>query len=260
MTKRLENKVALITGGSRGIGKAIAIAFAEAGAKLLLNARNEETLATTAEELREHGTQIEYYACDVSDRAAIEKMIAYAHDTFGHIDILVNNAGVYKPARFVDYSFEDFSNVVSVNLYSVFHMAQAVLPGMMERKQGRIINVASTAGKWGSRNQSAYNASKHAVVGLTRCLGLEMAPYNINVNAICPWFVETDMVPAALSEHAKIAGVPVEAVEKMLLSSGPKGRFIQPEEVAHLAVYLASDESSYINCQAIVIDGGYTMT
>ena len=259
MTNRLDGKVALITGASRGIGKAIAEAYAREGAKIVLNARNPQTLEATAQELRDSGADIYTHAADVSDRDAVKAMVEAAIETYGAIDILVNNAGIYKPAPFLDYSFDDFSSIIETNLYSVFHMTQAVLPQMIERQQGRIINISSTAGKWGSRNQSAYNASKHAVTGLTRCLGLELAGQNITVNAICPWIVETDMMTSLQDEHAVINNVPPEALMETIKNSVPIKRWIQADEVAHLAVYLGSDESAYVNCQAWTIDGGYTM-
>jgi NAD(P)-dependent dehydrogenase (short-subunit alcohol dehydrogenase family) len=144
-------------------------------------------------------------------------------------------------------------------VYSVFHVTQAVLPGMLARRSGRIVNLASTAGKWGSRHQSAYNASKHAVVGLTRCLGLELAPHNILVNAICPWIVDTDMATGFMDRHAAIAGVSAAELTARMNATVPLGRWIRPEEVANLALFLASDEASYINGQAWTVDGGYTM-
>jgi 3-hydroxybutyrate dehydrogenase len=259
MTKRLDGKVAIVTGASRGIGKAIAGRFAQEGAKIVLNARTEAPLQAAADELRTEGATVFAHAADVTDRAAVESLIEATIETFGQIDILVNNAGVYIASPFMAYDFDDFSHVVNANLYSVFHMTQAVLKGMVERQSGRIINIASTAGKWGSRNQSAYNASKHAVIGLTRCLALEMASNNITVNAICPWFVETDMIDTALEDHAGFAGATPEQVKQVMLNTGVKKRLIQPDEVAHMAVYLASDESDMVNGQSFTIDGGYTM-
>lgn len=260
MAQRLQGKVALITGASRGIGRAIAEAYAAQGAWLFLNARGPETLETTAGEIgAAHGTEVAWLAGDASDRASVDAVVARALETYGQIDILVNNAGIYRPAPFLEYRIEDFAAVVGVNLYSVFHMTQAVLPHMIGRKSGRVINIASTAGKWGSRNQSAYNASKHAIVGLTRCLALEMAGHGVRVNAICPWIVDTDLVQVFMTEHARFNGVPEETIASMMQNSVPLKRWIKPEEVAGLAVYLASDEAEYINGQAWTIDGGYTM-
>jgi NAD(P)-dependent dehydrogenase (short-subunit alcohol dehydrogenase family) len=256
---RLQGRTALVTGASRGIGRAIAEAFAAEGAALVLNARDAVRLEETAGEIRARfGVDAICTAFDVTDRAAIDAAIAKA-EAWRPIDILVNNAGIHIPGRFLDYTFEEFKAVIESNVYSVFHVTQAVIPAMIARQHGRVINLASTAGKWGSRNQSAYNASKHAVVGITRCLGLEMAPHKVLVNAICPWVVDTDMAQGFMEKHAALGGItPAELAERMN-ATVPLKRWIQPAEVASLAVYLASDESSYINGQAWTVDGGYTM-
>lgn len=259
MANRLKGKTALITGASRGIGLAIAQAYAAEGANLVLNARDQSRLTQAGIKIQQtFGVKVACYAGDVADRAAMFDMVNRA-EAVAPIDILVNNAGIHKAARFIDYTPEDFQSLMEVNFFGVLHVTQAVLPAMMERKSGRVVNIGSTAGKWGSRNQSAYNASKHAVVGLTRCLGLEMAPYNVLVNAICPWFVETDLMDGFVSGHAAAANVDGTALMEAWRNSVPIKRWIQPAEVAHLAVYLGSDESSYINGQAWTIDGGYTM-
>ncbi|MEQ8661793.1 MAG: SDR family oxidoreductase [Gammaproteobacteria bacterium] len=259
MAGRLSGKTALITGASRGIGRAIAEAFAGEDCALVLNARDPVRLGATAETIAQtHGVSVTCVPCDVTDGDAVRAMVARA-EAAAPLDILVNNAGIHIPNRFTDYSFEQFRAVMESNVYSVFHVTQAVLPGMLARTRGRIINLASTAGKWGSRNQSAYNASKHAVVGLTRCLGLEMAPHNVLVNAICPWIVDTDMATGFMQGHAAVAGVSADELVARMNQTVPLGRWIAPREVAGLAVYLASDEASYINGQAWAVDGGYTM-
>ena len=259
MADRLLGKTALVTGGSRGIGRAIAEAFASEGCQLFLNARDPDRLADTAAEIvQQYGVHVDYAACDVTDGDGVRRMVAEAEERTP-IDILVNNAGIHIPSSFVDYSFDDFKAVIESNVYSVFHVTQAVLPAMMERKRGCVVNLASTAGKWGSRNQSAYNASKHAVVGITRCLGLEMAPHGVRVNAICPWIVNTDMAAGFVERHSKITGAAPEDLKAAMNATVPLNRWIEPEEVAGLAVYLASDEASYINGQAWTVDGGYTM-
>jgi meso-butanediol dehydrogenase / (S,S)-butanediol dehydrogenase / diacetyl reductase len=255
----LENRNALITGGSRGIGKEIARRFVEEGASVCLCARGEGALNETAEELRQMGGRVAAHVADVSDQGSVEEMVGHALAEFGVLDILVNNAGMTKSGRFMDYSFEDFERVVQVNLYSVFHVTRAVLPSMIEQKRGKIVNIASTAGKWGSMNQSAYNASKHAVVGLTRCLALEMAPFHINVNAICPAGVEGDEIESLVEHWATQMGVSKEQARKNITSRSPIGRFIYPEEVASLAVYLASDESDAMTAQSLSLCGGYLM-
>ena len=149
--------------------------------------------------------------------------------------------------------------MLETNVYGVLHVTQFVLPGMIARRAGRVINLASTAGKGGTRNQSAYNASKHAVVGLTRCLALEMAAHQVLVNAICPWVVDTDMATSFISEHAAVLGIDAQQATANFVANVPLKRFIRPEEVAAVAVFLGSDESSYVNGQSWAIDGGYTM-
>ena len=259
MGERLAGRTALITGASRGIGRAIAEAFAAEGCALMLNARDPSRLHAAATEIAaSHGVAVNECACDVTDGDAVRAMVAQA-EARAPIDILVNNAGIHIPNSFLGYSFEDFKAVIESNVYSVFHVTQAVLPAMIARKGGRVINLASTAGKWGSRNQSAYNASKHAVVGITRCLGLEMGPHNVLVNAICPWIVDTDMATSFMAGHAAVMGVSEDELKQRFNASVPLQRWIEPREVAGLALYLASDEASYINGQAWTVDGGYTM-
>ncbi len=259
MADRLKHKHALITGASRGIGLAIAEAYAAEGAALTLNARDGQRLDEVAETLRARfAVHVATYAADVADRSAVEGMVRSA-EARAPIDILVNNAGIHKAAPFLAYTPDDFRAVFEVNFFGVLHATQLVLPGMIARRAGRIVNLASTAGKWGSRNQSAYNVSKHAVVGLTRCLGLEMAPHNIGVNAICPWIVDTDLAASFIAEHAKAAGLTPEQTAANFINAVPIKRYIRPEEVASLAVYLGSDEASYITGQSWNVDGGYTM-
>jgi len=259
MTARLAGKTALITGASRGIGLAIAEAFAREGANLALNARDPVRLAETAAALSAaHGVRVTAHAADVTDRAAMQRLVAEV-EALGPVDALVNNAGIHRARPFLEYSFETFSEVLETNVYGVLHVTQFVLPGMIARKQGRVINIASTAGKGGTRNQSAYNASKHAVVGLTRCLALEMVAHNVLVNAICPWVVDTDMATGFIGEHAKNLGIDPAQATANFLAMVPIKRFIRPEEVANLAVFLASDESSYVNGQSWAVDGGYSM-
>ncbi len=259
MSGRLKGKTALITGASRGIGLAIAEAFAREGANLALNARDPDRLAATAARLAtEFGIRATVHACDVTDREAMRVMVK-SIEAESDIDVLVNNAGMHKARSFLDYTFEEFKEVMDSNVYGVLHVTQFVLPAMVARKQGRVINLASTAGKGGTRNQSAYNASKHAVVGLTRCLALEMVAHNVLVNAICPWVVDTDMATGFIREHAANLGLDVDTATKNFLAMVPIKRFIRPGEVANLAVFLASDESSYVNGQSWAVDGGISM-
>lgn len=248
MPDRLKDKVALITGAGRGIGREIAVRFAKEGADLFLNATRLETLNETRRLASDSGRRLELHPADVSDRTAVEEMVKKALDRFGRIDILVNNAGIYRPSPFLKYSYEDFDRVMKVNVYGPFNVTQFVLASMLERRKGKVINIASTAGKWASMNQSAYNTSKHALVGMTRCLALEMGPHNINVNAICPGVVETDMLSQFGPPSPELIGA---IAQRMALR-----RILKPQEIASLAVYLASDESDGMTGQSILLDGG----
>ena len=255
---RLSGRTALITGASRGIGRAIALRYAEEGADLFLTATTAAALDETKALAEAQGARVVLHGADVSQRAAVQAMVDAALQAFSGIDILVNNAGVYKAARLVDITPEDFDRVLQVNLYGAFHVMQLVLRHMQARGRGKVVNIASTAGKWGSMNQSAYNASKHALVGLTRCAALEMGEHGINVNAICPGFVQTDMLES-FRAHADILGLPFEKVMEAGLARVPLKRFLQPREIADLAVYLASAESDGMTGQTLLLDGGMLM-
>jgi NAD(P)-dependent dehydrogenase (short-subunit alcohol dehydrogenase family) len=178
---------------------------------------------------------------------------------FGRLDTLVNNAGIYQSKTFLDYAPEDFQKLLDVNLFGVIHLMQTVLPRMQAQGYGRIVNIASTAGKWGSRNQSAYNVSKHAVVGLTRCVALEAAATGVTVNAICPGFVQTDMVETLKRGYAAIGGANGDQVVQAALARIPIGRVLDPSEIAALAIYLGSKESAGMTGQSILVDGGMLM-
>jgi meso-butanediol dehydrogenase/(S,S)-butanediol dehydrogenase/diacetyl reductase len=255
----LAGQVALITGASRGIGRATAQAFAQQGAALCLTATNLALLEQLQHQLALPPERCTVHRLDVRDAAAWQATLAHMHETVGAPTVLVNNAGVYLGKPFLAYAAQEFQQLLDVNLFGVLHGMQAVLPGMMQRGGGRIINVGSTAGKWGSRNQSAYNVSKHAVVGLTRCVALEAAASGVTVNAICPGFVQTDMVENLKQEAAKSTGADPEALVQALLARVPMGRVLQPEEVASLAVYLALPASSGITGQSLLVDGGMLM-
>ena len=259
MSGRLVGKTALITGGSRGIGKAIAVAFCREGCSVFLIGRDENRLKEAVSDISsKYPVDVGWHVCDVTNPHAVKSMIETA-ESWKPIDILVNNAGIHKGASFLDYSADDFKEVLETNVYGVFYVTQELLKLIVNKRPARIINLASTAGKWGSRNQSAYNASKHAVVGLTRCLALELAPHNVLVNAICPWVVDTDMATDFVETHAAALGKTPTELKDQMNASVPLGRLIRVDEVAGLAVYLASDEASYINGQSWTVDGGYTM-
>lgn len=253
---RLAGQAAIVTGSSRGIGLGIAREYAREGADLLLVATSEEKLAAARRELSAFDVRVETFAADLGLRASCEATVARGLELFGRVDILVNCAAVYKAAPFLEYQAEDFERLLRVNLHGPIHMMQAVLPPMVERRYGRIINVASTAGKWASKNQSAYNISKHGVIGLTRCTALEFAPHGVTVNAICPGMVQTDLSDQFLQEHAQVNRTTPEAVRADLLKRIPEGRFLDVAECGHLAVYLATREAQGMTGQSILLDGG----
>ena len=256
---RLDGSVAMVTGASRGIGLAIAQAYAAEGAKLCLVATGRDRLEQVQASLGLPAERTMVLPVDVSDRDACFDAVERIEQRFGRLDALVNNAGIYLSRTFLDYEAQDFQRLLDVNLFGVIHLMQAALPRMQARGYGRIVNIASTAGKWGSRNQSAYNVSKHAVVGLTRCVALEAAATGVTVNAICPGFVQTDMVENLKREYAAIAGADADAIVRAALARVPMGRVLDPAEIAGLAVYLGSRESSGMTGQSILVDGGMLM-
>jgi NAD(P)-dependent dehydrogenase (short-subunit alcohol dehydrogenase family) len=255
---RLAGKRALITGASRGIGRAIAEAYAREGADLFLTATKAENLADTEAAVAGFGGKTVCHGVEISDEAQVDAMFASAVDVLDRVDVVVNNAGVYGGRPFTDYTTAEFDRVMQVNVYGVFWTMQRALRHMQAAGGGKIVNIASTAGKWESPNQAAYNASKHAVVALTRCAALENAAIPINVNAICPGFVETDMVDE-FRAHADRLGVDFESFKADVFSRSPMGRALQPAEIAHIAVYLGSGESDGMTGQTITISGGMRM-
>jgi NAD(P)-dependent dehydrogenase (short-subunit alcohol dehydrogenase family) len=255
---RLAGRNALITGASRGIGRAIAQAYADAGANLFLSASRPEALQETAAGLSQSGVRVAAETADLSDAAQARRLFDAAVAWGGRVDILVNNAGIYIGRPFADYELEEFDRLMKVNVYSVFTLMQCAIRHMRGQGGGKIVNIASTAGKWESANQAAYNASKHAVVGLTRCAALENAAAGINVNAICPGMVETDMFND-FGTHADAAGVTLAQFKQTVLARIPMGRFLAPEEVAPIAVYLGSSESDGMTGQTLTISGGMRM-
>jgi NAD(P)-dependent dehydrogenase (short-subunit alcohol dehydrogenase family) len=256
---KLVGKTALITGASRGIGRAIASAFADNGSRLALAARNLEDLNHVAESLRARGSTAEPFACDVTVAEQVERLPALVEDKLGGIDILVNNAGAAGSHKFVDHPDDLWEMLLEINLTSVYRVTKAVMPGMINRKYGRIINIASVASKVGLRYMSAYVASKHGVLGLTRALAAEMTKHDITVNAICPGDVDTPMTEFAVSFMVARTGRSEAEARKILEDTNPQQRLISPEEVASLAVWLASDDARGTSGQAINIDGGAVM-
>ncbi|MBT4089094.1 MAG: 3-oxoacyl-ACP reductase FabG [Deltaproteobacteria bacterium] len=253
---KLEGKVSLITGASRGIGQSIAERFAREGSDLFLSATKVENLDDTKQLVSKYGRKTEVCGLDVSDRESTQAMVEEAIRVFGKIDVLVNNAGIYKVGPFNDIAYDDFDQVMKVNVYGPFNIAQSVLKHMCSRKSGKVINVSSVAGLWARPKQSAYVISKHAMQGMTKSLGQEMAEFNIAVNAICPGMTQTDLLTSSLEEFGKVHGVTPEQAEIMILNQIPMKRWVKPEEIANTALFLASDESGGITGKSLVVDCG----
>jgi 3-hydroxybutyrate dehydrogenase len=255
---KLSNRIALITGGGRGIGRAIAFAFAREGAQVVLAARTATQVEQVANEIAtETGVKTLPVVCDVSDSASIQSLFAKVVESFGRgPDILVNNAGIAESALLIKTDDDLWQRHLAINLSGTFYCSRAALPSMLERGWGRIINVASIAGKTGAPYISAYSASKHGVLGLTRSVAMEVATKGVTVNAICPGYVDTEMTSQGIANiTAKTGRSQSEALETILKMS-PQHRLVTAEEVAALAVLLASEEGRSINGQAINVDGG----
>jgi NAD(P)-dependent dehydrogenase (short-subunit alcohol dehydrogenase family) len=254
---RLSDKIALITGGGRGIGRAIALAFAREGGRVAVVARTETEVARVRLEVeKECGVEAASFTCDVSDKESIERTFALVAERFGRgADILVNNAGIAESAPLVKTDDEMWQRHLGVNLSGTFYATRAALPAMLARGWGRVINIASIAGKTGAPYISAYAASKHGVLGLTRSVALEVATKGITVNAICPGYVETDMTSHAVEKITALTGRTTAEARQVIERMSPQNRLVTPEEVAALALLLASDEGRGINGQAINIDG-----
>lgn len=251
---------ALVTGGGRGIGAAIADALAAHGASLTLLGRTAATLeAKQAELAGRFGVTAGIAAADVTDEAAVEAAFAGAVAERGPISILVNNAGRGDSAPFKRTTTEFFMRMVEVNLLSTFLCIRQALPAMAEAGYGRIVNIASTAGLVGYRYVTAYVASKHGVVGLTRSLALETAKTGVTVNAVCPGYVETDMTADTIANIVKKTGMEAGAARAQLAQGNPQGRLIDPAEVANAVVWLARPDSGSITGQSIPVAGGEIM-
>ena len=255
---RLDGKTAVVTGGGQGIGAAVVRALAGAGASVVVSGRTLSKVEGVAEELRARGHEVWAAACDVSDPEAITRFAAVARDTMGPVDILVNNAGIGHSAPLAKTTLEDWEHTIRVNATGAFLCLQAFLPAMLERKWGRIINVASMAGLEGSRYIAAYAASKHAMVGLTRAAAAEVAGTGVTVNAVCPGYVDTPMTEATIANIVRKTGRTADEARAAIVATMPGGRMIQPEEVAHAVLTLAADATGTINGQAVVLDGGAT--
>lgn len=242
----LRNKVALITGASRGIGKATALLFGRQGAVVIVNYNgNKEKAEETAQEIINAGGKAAVYGCSVADYEKSKEMIDFIIKEYGSLDILVNNAGVTKDTLLLKMKEEDFDKVIDTNLKGSFNCAKHVARQMLKQKSGRIINMSSVVGLAGNAGQANYAASKAGIIGLTKSLAKELGSRGITVNAIAPGYVDTDMT-----------GVLPDSIREQVVESVPMKRMGKPEEVAQTALFLASDMASYVTGQVIGVDGG----
>jgi 2-keto-3-deoxy-L-fuconate dehydrogenase len=250
---QLNKKIALITGAGSGIGASIAQVFAQAGAMVLVTDKDEKSGKLTAAGILDSNGKAEFYPLDVAIEDECNQLARKLEQTFFRVDILVNNAGIGHVGTMMETSGEDFDRLYRVNVRGVFNVTKAFLPGMLQRKSGNIINLASIGGVVGIRDRLAYSTSKFAVVGMTKCMALDHAREGLRVNCICPGRVETPFVSARLKEYPD----PEKAYQEMA-STQALGRMGKPEEIAWAALYLASDESSFITGAAFMIDGGWS--
>ena len=243
----LTGQTAIVTGASRGIGKSIAIALGAAGAKVACVARNEQKLQETAEAITAAGGNAAVYPADVTDSSAVQKVVDAVVDQWDQLDIVVNNAGITRDTLIPRMSDEEWDEVITTNLRSVFLFTRSATQVMMRRRSGRIINMSSVSGLMGNPGQSNYSASKAGIIGMTQTVARELASRKVTVNAICPGFIATEMTEA-------LGPVVQDEVKKRV----PAKRLGKAEEIADAVLYLASDSAAFITGQVLVVDGGLT--
>jgi meso-butanediol dehydrogenase / (S,S)-butanediol dehydrogenase / diacetyl reductase len=255
----LKGQVAIVTGAGRGIGRATALELAKLGADIIIAELDQAGGKRTAEEVGALGRRAVVTATDVTSRADLAAMVDRGKADFGRIDILVNNAGIYRAASTLDVTEEHWDAIMNINAKAVFFATQAVLPVMLAQKRGSIVSLASMAGKIGSKTNLPYNASKAAVVSMTKSLALAHAADGIRVNCVCPGFVETDMWTKVAKEQGALLGMTPEEFTRQRAAQVPLGRMEKPEDVAHVIAFLAGPRSGYMTGQALSVDGGLVM-
>jgi 3-hydroxybutyrate dehydrogenase len=252
----LRGRAAVVTGGGRGVGAAVAQRLASAGAAVLVAARTSSQVEEVAARLRDEGHTAHATICDVSDESSVEGLAATARDRLGHVDILINNAGIAAAAPIHKTTLDAWTRMLTVNATGAFLCLKAFLPGMVERGWGRVVNVASVAGLSADRYISAYAASKHALVGLTRAAAAEVASRGVTVNAVCPGYLHTEMTRETLTRIMQVTGRSEQTALEAILERVPQRRLIEPEEVAETVVFLCFDAARGITGESLVIDGG----
>jgi meso-butanediol dehydrogenase / (S,S)-butanediol dehydrogenase / diacetyl reductase len=255
----LDRQVAWVTGGGRGIGRAIAAALAHAGAAVVVSARSADEVAAAARAIEAAGGQALGVRCDVTDEADVRAACDAAIARFQRVDILINNAGFAESVPIVRLEPALWDKTIAVNLTGTYRCTRAVLPAMIERRHGRIVNIASVAGRVGFQYTAAYCAAKHGVLGFTRAAALEVASKGITVNAVCPGWVDTPMTAAAIGKIVETTGRSAADARRALEAMNPLGRLIHPEEVAAVVLFLAGPDAAAITGQAYGVDGGEVM-
>ena len=252
---RLSDKIAIVTGASRGLGRAISLALAQEGADLVL--ADKDATDDTAKLVQDIGRKALSIRLDIRNMPDVDSMVSRALKEYGKIDILINNAGVFIAANVVDMTEQEWDLVLDVNAKGCFLCCKAVAREMIRQNiPGKIVNISSNAGLIGYAGYSAYCVSKFGIIGFTQSLAKELAPYNIHVNAICPGDIETDMLIDEIKKVARTRSESEEVVKKEKMQSIPIGRFAKPNEVARLVVFLASEESNYVTGAFVKITGG----
>jgi 3-hydroxybutyrate dehydrogenase len=258
----LKHKSAIVTGSTSGIGLGIARAMAQSGADVMLNGFGEAQAIEfmQAELQRQYGVKVRYSSADMSRPDQIREMAELARAEFGKVDIIVNNAGIQHVAPVEEFPDEKWDAVLAINLSSAYHLIKAVVPQMKARKSGRIINIASAHGLTASPFKAAYVAAKHGMIGLSKTVAVELAEFGITSNTICPGYVKTPLVEKQIADQAKAHGIsPEQVVREVMLSHQARKQFVQVEELAALAVFLASDAAVSMTGTALAVDGGWTL-
>ena len=258
--RRFTDQVAIITGAASGIGNACAIRFAQEGAHITCLDLNESRNETVAAECREYGVEAIAQTCDVTDEASIKNAVDITLEKWGRVDILVAAAGIYSGAPLPDVSLAQWQRLIDINLTGVFLANRAVSALMMSQKSGSIINISSMAGKTSWPASAEYSASKSGVIGLTRSVAMELAPYGATVNAVCPGNTLTEMVKTVATEIGSRQGLSSEQWLEMRANDCPMNRIAEPWEIAGVVAFLASNDSRYLTGQAIEVDGGMVMS
>lgn len=256
----LTGRGAVVTGGGRGIGAATAKALAQAGAAVVVTARTVPEIEEVAGAIRAAGGRAKAIACDVTSEAAVASLAAEANAFLGHVDIVVPNAGIATSAKLESIHLDEWNRIFAVNVTGVMLVTRAFAPAMAARKWGRVVVVASIAGLSGAKYIATYAASKHAVIGFTRCVAAELAPSGATCNAICPGYVDTAMTDQSVERVVAKTGLDASVARRHILDMNPQGRILSPEEIAGTVVFLCSDAAAGINGQALAMDGGAVLS